>query len=338
MEQNPENKKTNLKVSVLLATYNGGKYLKEQLDSIFKQDFSSFNLYVSDDGSSDDTMEILNSYVSVFPEKIHILNKRKHPENEKPENSACSNFLYLLKNVDSDLYFFCDQDDVWKEDHISMMLEKYNTLASAERNLPVLIYTDLSVVDSKLGIISTSDFDYAKRPANQHKNSYFFSTNIRGCATLINDSLKRMIFRNPEVLEKNLSKIEMHDVFATLIASFFGKKYFIKKSSLLYRQHGSNTCGIGKKRTFCETAKKGISFNRYKNSYKVLKNDLKKRQVYAAFFLEYFADLLGKKEKAVLTDFVNISNKIKIVRVLFLLKNQFLKYGLINNIWLFIVV
>ena len=107
-----------MKVSIALATYNGEKYLREQLDSILNQDFKDFTLYISDDGSSDGTLKILGEYaakdgrVKPFP---------KH----EPNKSACRHFLYMLENIQSDLYLFCDQDDVWTSDHIGIFVEKY---------------------------------------------------------------------------------------------------------------------------------------------------------------------------------------------------------------------
>lgn len=325
-----------MKTAVLLASYNGEKYIAQQIDSILNQEFTDFNLFISDDGSSDRTVDIINSYREKYSDRIFILRRREKNEKSRT-NSACANFLYLLENTGSDLYFFCDQDDFWQKDHLSKLVEKYNSLSESEKALPVLIFTDLSVVDSELNIINYSDFAYAKRPSNPKNNSYFFATNIRGCACCINSSVKELVFRNTEKLKENIDKVEMHDVFVTLTASFFGKKYFINQPTLLYRQHENNTCGIGTKRTLAGMRKKGISFSRYRESYKKLKADFKQRQVYASFFLEYFKDILPEKNRKELADFVNISKKLKLSKILFLIKNGFLKYGIINNIWLFIV-
>lgn len=330
--------KQNPKIAVLLATFNGGKYIAQQLDSLLAQEFKGFELYISDDGSSDNTMEIVNSYAEQFSGRMHIIEKRKRPENSL-ENAACANFLYLLETVQSDLYLFCDQDDFWLENHISLLVEKYNVLNEDEKRSPVLVYTDLSIVDSELNIIHHSDSTYMKRKINQNKHSYFFSTGIRGCACMVNENLKKIAFQNKEILQENMEKIEMHDIFVALIASFFGNIYFINVPTLLYRQHESNTSGgIAKKRTLKQMIKKGISFSRYKESYKVLKKDFIRKQLYAEFFADYFNDMLSKREQKIMNGFVSLSERNKFLRICFLIKNRFFKKGLVNNIWQFIVV
>lgn len=326
------------KVAVLLATFNGEKYIAQQLDSLLAQEFKDFELYISDDGSNDRTAAILNSYSERFSGRMHILERREQADKNCALNAACGNFLYLLEKVQSDLYLFCDQDDLWLENHIQILVEKYNSLNENEKSLPVLVYTDLSIADSELNIMHRSDSAYMNRRV-QDKHSYFFSTGIRGCACMVNDKLKKSVFQNKEMLHKNMKKIEMHDIFVALVASFFGNIYFINVPTLLYRQHGTNTSdGIGKKRTLSEMLKKGVSLSRYKNSYMTLKKDFAQRQVYAEFFLTYFESFLSEKERKTMHTFIHLSERNKFFRIRFLMKNRFLKKGCINNIWLFIVV
>lgn len=327
------------KVAVLLATFNGEKYIAQQLDSLLAQEFKDFDLYISDDGSNDRTAAILSSYSERFRGRMHILERREQtpPHCASTTNAACANFLYLLEKVQSDLYLFCDQDDFWLENHIRLLVEKYHSLSENEKRLPVLVYTDLSIADSELNIMHHSDSAYMKRK-EQDKHSYFFSTGIRGCACMVNDELKKIAFQNKELLHQNMGKIEMHDIFVTLIASFFGNIYFINVPTLLYRQHGTNTSGgIGKKRTLKEMLRKGISLSRYKKSYKTLRKDFIQRQVYAEFFLTYFENTIPEKERKIMRTFISISERNKFFRLFFLMKNRFLKKGFINNIWLFIV-
>lgn len=90
-----------------MCTYNGERFLKEQLDSLFCQSFDDFIIYVHDDGSKDKTLEILNSYINQYPQKIVLMDDPiKH-------RGAGSSFMWLLENVESQYYMFCDQDDVW---------------------------------------------------------------------------------------------------------------------------------------------------------------------------------------------------------------------------------
>ena len=177
-------------VSILLACYNGKKFLREQLDSILNQDFQNFILYISDDGSSDGTGKIISEY-SAKDKRIKVFPKHE------PNKSACKHFLYMLENVESDLYLFSDQDDVWTKDHISTLVEKYVSLSENEKKLPILIHSDLYVTDKNLNVISKSFFDYAllsKHPV--HKNSYFLENNVTGGVMLINKKLKDFVFKN----------------------------------------------------------------------------------------------------------------------------------------------
>lgn len=330
--------KQNPNVAVLLATFNGGKYIAQQLDSLLAQEFKGFELYISDDGSSDNTMEIVNSYAERFSGRMHIIEKRKRPENSL-ENAACANFLYLLETVQSDLYLFCDQDDFWLENHISLLVEKYESLSENEKSLPVLVRTDLSVVDSELNMIHCSDAAYMRRDTNPGKHRCFATTDgVRGCTCMVNDVLKKTVFKDRNVLLKNRDKIDMHDIFVAHIAVFFGRMCFIDVPTLLYRQHESNTSGgIAKKRTLKQMMKKGISFSRYKESYKVLKKEFIRKQLYAEFFSSYFSDMLSKRERKIMNGFASLSEKNKFLRICFLIKNRFFKKGLVNNIWQFIV-
>ena len=327
------------RVAVLMATFNGEKYIAEQLDSLLAQEFRNFELYISDDGSTDRTVDILRSYSGRFSGRMHILEQRSRSNNGGAANPACENFLYLLENVQSDLYLFCDQDDWWLENHIQLLVEKYNSLAINEVHFPVLVRTDLSIADSQLNILHCSDSAYMKRRNNPSPHTCFISTDgIRGCTCMINNALKLLVFKNREMLYQNIEKIEMHDIFTAHIAVFFGKMYFIDVPTLLYRQHGNNTSGgIGKKRTLKEMLNKGISFSRYKKSYKTLKSELAQKQSYAEFFISYFENQFSEKEMRVMQEFIGLSKRHKLSRIYFLLKNHFFKKGFINNIWQCIV-
>ena len=94
------------KIAIILATYNGGKYLREQLDSIFAQTYTKWHLFIHDDGSVDDTNQIIMEYRFRNPDKITIVEGVS-------TGGAKNNFYFLLKNVEASLYMFSDQDDVW---------------------------------------------------------------------------------------------------------------------------------------------------------------------------------------------------------------------------------
>ena len=111
-------------ISILLSTYNGEKYLSEQLDSILQQSYQNFIIYIRDDGSNDNTLNIIMYYVHNFPSKIKLVDdKVKH-------RGAKLSFIWLMSHIESDYYMFCDQDDVWLPNKIELSIDKLSKLVN----------------------------------------------------------------------------------------------------------------------------------------------------------------------------------------------------------------
>lgn len=219
------------KVDILMATYNGKKYLKEQIESILNQTYKNIQLIISDDCSTDGTREILRQYEQ--NERIKIFYQEKNL-------GYIKNFEFLLKNVESNLYMLSDQDDVWKQEKIEKSVEKLE-----KENLD-LVFGDLEVVDENLNTICESFDKYMKldRKINKcignYKLQYLYNC-ITGCT----------ILSKKEYLEKILpiptnSKYMLHDFWIGLIISLDGKIGYIKDTYIKYRQHGNNQVGIKK--------------------------------------------------------------------------------------------
>ena len=134
------------KIDILLATYNGEKFVKEQIESILNQTYENFNLIISDDASTDNTLNILEEYEKKDT-RIKVFKKEKN-------KGLIDNFEFLLKNVTSDYFMFSDQDDIWKKDKIEKSINKLK-----EESLG-LVYTDLEIVDEKLNVIYPSYWKY----------------------------------------------------------------------------------------------------------------------------------------------------------------------------------
>ena len=141
----------NHKIVILLATYNGEKYIKEQLDSILLQTYSNIEVIARDDMSNDKTLEILKSY------NINIV---KSIENLGVKKSFSELLNYASRNSNSDYFMFCDQDDIWEKRKIELTLRKMLEMEKKSPSIPILVHTDLNVVDSCLNIIDNSMWTY----------------------------------------------------------------------------------------------------------------------------------------------------------------------------------
>lgn len=218
-------------VHVLLSTYNGASYLREQLDSILQQEGVSVILHVRDDGSTDSTIEILSEYKVKFPERIFFLD-------DKPGNlGVIRSFEVLLKSVDADYYAFADQDDVWMSNKLRDSLDLLQR-EEGTKKLPTLIYSDLMVVDESLQQINPSFYDFSSLSPHRGESlkQLLVQNSVVGCTCVFNDSLKKVSFPFPD-------SIRMHDWWMALCANAYGKSLFMDQKTMYYRQHSHNVIG-----------------------------------------------------------------------------------------------
>mgnify|MGYP005789543507 CR=1 FL=1 len=222
------------KVAILMSTYNGQRYLNEQIISIVNQTYGNWHLYIRDDGSKDNTQLMIREWERKLPDKITFFNK----ENVK-NIGVVKSFMDIFSNVNAEFYMFSDQDDVWKKDKIE---KSVNAMLSQEyTKRPICIHTDLQVVNSKLEGNEVMNGDKIWHDF-QH---LLFSNCITGCTMLINQVVKDMIdFENI-----NYTRVYMHDWWIGLICAEFGQIVYLKEPLILYRQHGDNVVGSYKKNT-----------------------------------------------------------------------------------------
>lgn len=263
-------------VDVLLATYNGSKYLNALLESLEKQTYEEWRLIVSDDQSSDTTMEIIQEFQKKSRHEVVILNE------QKKFGGAKKNFFYLLENATSDYVMFCDQDDVWLENkvessvfHIKQMERKYGI------DVPLLASMDLQVVNNELKVINQSFYDYSNLDFDFSVCKLLCQNRLPGCTMIINNVLRKMALEY-----KDINKITMHDSWIGLIAAAFGKIEVDNSSKILYRQHGENSVGAQKARSIVFVA------NRLR-SIKQLRDENIRRIIEANEFVNTF----GKNRK-----------------------------------------
>lgn len=216
------------KVQVLMSTYNGEKYLKEQIDSILAQECVEVNLIVRDDGSKDKSVEILREY---------------HKENKitlfEGENIGYrKSFLWLLDNApESEFYAFADQDDVWQNDKIISAVRK---IQEEDSDKPILYTSALTCVDAELNFLREQNFDSLKLNIYSEVVRHRFA----GCTYLFNKKLRDICVGLSTVQEMKYG----HDGYLSLMCWFSGGKTIYDSSShILFRRHGDNASvdGLG---------------------------------------------------------------------------------------------
>lgn len=204
-------------VAICMSTYNGEKYLEEQLQSLFNQNYSNIKIYVRDDKSSDKTKEILEKY----KDKITIV--------ESKENvGVVQSFMNILNYVeDADYYAFCDQDDIWLPNKIERAVEK---LEETDNQIPTMYFSDYEYYDENMNYISRSAIN---------KNGPSFQNALVECISLgmnmiINHSLRDILVKN------KMQKAMYHDWIIYLISSAIGNIIYDREITVKYRRHGNN--------------------------------------------------------------------------------------------------
>lgn len=215
-------------IEILMATYNGEKYISEQIDSIINQTCKNWKLLIRDDSSQDKTLEILEEYEK-RDERINIL------RDIKGNLGFVKNFEELLKNSSEEFIMFSDQDDYWIENKLENYINELGTLSEKEQKMPLLIHSNSFVCDENLNV-KKKEFINSKIAAHYKKNSYFFSYIVQGSTVLINKELM-------DIGLPFLKNVTLHDRYFHLLAEFFGKRIFISKSLIKYRQHSGNEIG-----------------------------------------------------------------------------------------------
>jgi glycosyltransferase involved in cell wall biosynthesis len=220
-------------IDILLATYNGAAYLEEQLASIEAQTHPNWRLIARDDGSSDLTPEMLAAFRVRYPERVTIL------RDGEGNLGLVQNFSRLMEASTAPYATFCDQDDVWLAEKLSLCLERILELEVQHgSDKPLLVFTDLTVVDEELKVIHPSFWQYqGLRPERCNDlNRLLLQNVVTGCTALMNRSLVRKAGPLPR------SAI-VHDWWVALVAAGFGRSRSVSQPTVLYRQHPENRIG-----------------------------------------------------------------------------------------------
>ncbi|BDD40574.1 glycosyltransferase family 2 protein [Streptococcus ruminantium] len=289
-----------MKVNILMSTYNGQRFLPEQIRSIQEQTYTDWELFIRDDGSSDRTREIIQDFVNQ-DRRIHFI------EEESGENIGVIKSFHRLVNYDvADYYFFSDQDDIWLPDKLEVSLQKAQMYPMDK---PLMVYMDLKVVDQQLEVMTESMIRSQSHHANTELVQELTENTVTGGVAMINHHLAQMWRVTENIL--------MHDWYLALLASAFGTLVYIDQPGELYRQHSDNVLGA---RTLSKRFKKWI---RPHILFKVYWDLIKSSQKQASHLLEM---PLSKSNRELIAAFVSIMDKPMLERY-----RTLRKYGLKKN-------
>ena len=335
-------------ITVLIASYNGSKYINQQLDSILAQTRRDIRILVSDDCSWDATPKVLERYQKTHRERVLVLYR------SCASGGAAAHFLKLLKLVAdhrpgrqedlekdlreyrelgrksrgflkelalSEYFMLSDQDDVWLTYKGERLLKRMKALEGETLKLktfpfPILVHSDLMVVDECLYVIAPSFFKYQKiSPERTRLSQLLVQNNVTGGAVMINRGMLPFLERLPEACL-------MHDAWLALIAAAFGRIDFIDEALYFYRQHDSNALG----------AERGDNLQSMKARIKdasAARENYRRMFAQAESFLKLFGDNLGERERNILEKFTQLPEGSRLGKMYLILR-----YGFTKNTWL----
>lgn len=223
---NPDRSSDTPLVAILLCTYNGARFLEEQLDSILTQEYDNFNVWVSDDGSTDQTLDILRQYrTSCRNNKFHIT--------RGPKEGFAANFLSLTCNRDihADFFAFADQDDIWQTDKLSQALSQLQAIPAA---VPALYCARTQLIDEANNKTGYSPL-YKRRPSF---NNALVQSLASGNTMVMNKAARDILCTIGPV------NIASHDWWAYIMVNGVGGVVlYDTQPRVLYRQHDQNVLG-----------------------------------------------------------------------------------------------
>jgi glycosyl transferase family 2 len=301
-------------VQILLATWNGGRYLAEQLDSLLAQTHGDWRLLVRDDCSTDATLAVLAEYRERAPDRISIL-----PAGGCSLGAAGS-FAALLAAADADYLMFCDQDDVWLPHKIECTMALMHDL-ELQRGAacPLLVHSDLVVTDEHLHQVAGSlwRFQHSDPVGGVALNRLLTQNAVTGCTVMINRPLRDLALPVPP-------EAVMHDWWLALVASAFGAVGHVTTGTVLYRQHGANDVGA-QGLTLGDVIRR---FSRWNEVNEVLRQI--RRQ--GATFLDRYRNRLTPAQREMLEVYGRLNDVNGLLRRWYMLKYRFFYTGILRNV------
>jgi glycosyltransferase involved in cell wall biosynthesis len=301
------------KVTILLATFNGEKHLAELIESILAQDYKNISLIISDDASQDQTPAMLRMFQEKYP---HIIQLFFSEENV----GIVANFSKLMELSDTPYTMLADQDDVWLPFKVSITLAKMKELET-EHGLedPILIVTDLLVVNETLEIINPSFWDLCNlNPFWSRKINHLLAGNaFTGCTMMLNRPLLELADPLPP-------ESVIHDFWISLVASALGRIGIVEKGTVLYRTHSENAFGT---RIYSQS---------FSLQVKRVQNFHLSSAIRAYIFYRRFISYMSEDVKEIFRKYITLKSHNFLKEMYLRIRYGFFRYGFRPNIILII--
>ena len=301
-------------IEILLGAYNGERFIAEQIESILRQTETGWHLTIRDDRSTDRTHAIALEYANRHPERITV------QQRETNSGSARQNFLEMLGATRARHVMFCDHDDIWAEDKVSVTLTEMR--AMEERfggDVPLLVHTDLTVVDPDLRVLAPSMMRAQQLDGAETRLPRLVAQNVvTGCTVMINRPLA-------DLVHEPFGAIVMHDWWLAMIAVAVGRIGFVDAPTVLYRQHGANVVGARPSRSLSYKAARmrdrdGVTAG------------LRDSVTQAAAFLDRFEARLSQEQVEMLSAYAALPRLGKLGRIGVLRRHGFWKNTLVRRV------
>jgi len=295
-----------------MATYNGGAFINKQLDSIVQQTHLNWQLWIRDDGSSDDTLDIIDQYRQKYA-NIRLFT------NLSGVRGACANFsaLFELAQADATLKYlmFCDQDDIWNTEKISKSLAALQEIEGAPLSKPALVYGDLTLINEQDGFIP-GNLKLIAKIRLRNLISYNYAL---GCTMMLNRPLADEIGTIPR-------NAENHDYWVALVASIYQSR-FLKEKLINYRQHRQNVSGnIAGNNSFLSRIKRHVISPQKEIGM------LRRRFLTLSDFFSHYEKKMTAHDREILKDYLDAYGKGRVHVCYAILKNGIFRNGFFQSV------
>jgi len=304
----------NNKISIALATYNGEKFLSQQLDSLLNQTYQNIEIIICDDNSTDNTINVIENYIKKYSNIILYKNKK--------QLGFVKNFEKVIKLCKSEYIALCDQDDIWIKNKLEVQIQEMKLLEKMYKNRPLLVHSDLKMINENEKIIHSSYFKFRNyRLKNKKDLAYILGAcSVMGNTILFNQLLKNKIL-------PFIEDIEVHDYWIALVNELYGKRKTIYEALVLYRIHHKNSSN---NKDTLQQIKRTKEINL---PYHNINRDKLLKEIMYNF-------TLSTKDKNLINDFLiylEFKNH-KLIIIYILLKHNFMKKGFFFKIKIFIKI